>query len=160
VRFWIVGGEGNFDVQPLYRLASPLTERGILTFLGPYEDVHALLEQIDMLVLPSLSEGLPYILLEALAHKKPVVATSVGGTPEVIRHGHTGLLVPPRDSAALAQAIAQLLADPDAGRQLGERGQQLVLERFTIQQMLQSTEALYDELLRGAPMDGSPLPGV
>jgi glycosyltransferase involved in cell wall biosynthesis len=77
----------------------------------------------------------------------PVVATAVGGTPELVIDGETGLLVPPRDPAALAQAILTLLTDPGLAQRLGENGRLRVADQFTIRQMVQQTEQLYQRLL-------------
>ena len=90
-------------------------------FLGFRADAAAVLDQLDVLVLPSWIEGLPVIVLEAMAHAKPVIATPVGGTAELVADGETGLLVPPRDPERLAEAIRSLAADPELRRRLGAR---------------------------------------
>lgn len=116
--------------------------------LGFREDVGELLEELDVVALPSWTEGLPMSLLEAMAHGRPVVATPVGGTPEVVADGETGLLVPPRDPAALAAALRRLLDDPALRRRLGEAGRQRVAERFTASAMEDTILALYEEVAR------------
>lgn len=113
---------------------------------GFHEDVPALLESLDVVALPSWTEGLPVVLLEAMAHARPVVATPVGGTPELVVDGETGLLVPPRDPEALAAALRRLLEDPDLARRLGEAGRERVAERFTAGQQTRRILELYDEL--------------
>jgi glycosyltransferase involved in cell wall biosynthesis len=113
---------------------------------GFHEDVPALLESLDVVALPSWTEGLPVVLLEAMAHARPVVATPVGGTPELVVDGETGLLVPPRDPEALAAALRRLLEDPDLARRLGEAGRTRVAERFTAAAQARRILELYDEL--------------
>ncbi|HKU59002.1 MAG TPA: glycosyltransferase [Gaiellaceae bacterium] len=100
-------------------------------FAGYRADVPAVLAALDIVVLPSWIEGLPLVLLEAMAQAKPVVATDVGGTAELVAHNETGLLVAPRDPAALAAAIDELLADPDRARAMGEAGRRRVREQFS-----------------------------
>ena len=113
---------------------------------GFHEDVPGLLESLDVVALPSWTEGLPVVLLEAMAHARPVVATPVGGTPELVVDGETGLLVPPRDPEALAAALQRLLEDPDLARRLGEAGRTRVAERFTAAAQTRRILELYDEL--------------
>jgi glycosyltransferase involved in cell wall biosynthesis len=118
-----------------------------VTFTGYREDADQLLEEFDVFALPSWIEGLPMVVLEAMAHGKPVVATPVGGTPELVVEGETGLLVPARDAAALEQALARLLDDPDERRRLGEAGRARVERDFTAKAMVERVFALYDEAL-------------
>ena len=86
------------------------------------------------------------IVLEAMAHARPVVATPVGGTPEVVVDGETGLLVPPRNPAALADAIRRLLDDPDLAKRLGEAGRRRVEKLFSLESMTRRVLELYDEV--------------
>jgi glycosyltransferase involved in cell wall biosynthesis len=116
-------------------------------FLGRRDDIPALLAQCDVCVLPSLSEGLPLAVLEAMAAGKPVVACAVGGVPELVADGQTGLLVPPADPQALAAAIRGLLSDPVLARQLAAAGQARVLQDFSIGAMVARITAIYEELL-------------
>ena len=114
---------------------------------GFHDDVPALLETLDVVALPSWTEGLPIVLLEAMAHARPVVATTVGGTPELVADGETGFLVPPRDPEALTTALRRVLDDPDLGRRLGEAGRARVAERFSADEQAQRILAIYDELV-------------
>jgi glycosyltransferase involved in cell wall biosynthesis len=99
---------------------------------------------LDVKVLASYAnEGVPQSLLQALAMARPVVGTTVGGIPEVIVDGETGLLTPPRDTRALARAMGRLMTDPDLRREMGRRGRELVLERFSLEQMAAEIEAMY-----------------
>jgi glycosyltransferase involved in cell wall biosynthesis len=110
---------------------------------------------MDVKVLASYAnEGVPQSLLQALAMARPVVGATVGGIPEVIVEGETGLLVPPRDSRSLAQAMGRLMADPDFGRELGRRGRQLVVERFSLEMMAAEIETVYEVLLEGRRGEG------
>ncbi len=116
--------------------------------LGARADVPALLAASDLFLLPSRWEGVSVAILEAMAAGLPVVATAVGGTPEVVVEGQTGLLVPPQDPHALAGAILRLLDRPEAAARLGEAGSQRVAAHFTLAHMVAQTEALYADLLR------------
>jgi glycosyltransferase involved in cell wall biosynthesis len=150
VRFVIVG-EPNPNDRPYLDVLTGLAERlGIrdrVVFAGFRADVPALLACASVSVMPSLNEALSNVLLESMAAGAPLVATRVGGTPEAVRDGVTGLLVPPGDSAALARAIHRLLADPELAMRLGRGGRQLVRERFSMDAMVQATERLYHSLL-------------
>ena len=102
-----------------------------VVFAGYREDVPALLAGCDIFCLPSSAEGLPLVVLEAMVQAKPVVATSVGGTAELVVDGTTGALVPPADADALRVALAELLADPERARRLGEAGRTRVEREFS-----------------------------
>jgi len=116
-------------------------------FLGHRNDVADLLASCDLFVLPSLYEGLPLSLLEAMAAGKPVVATSVGGTPEAVLDGETGFLVPPRDPAPLVGAIHRLLADACLRRKMGLAGRLRVQRNFSTMQMVARVTQTYEKLL-------------
>ena len=118
-----------------------------VTFAGMRRDVPAILAQASVSVLPSLSEGLSNTLLESMAAGVPVVATRVGGNSEVVAHGETGFLVPPRDPAALAEGILTLLRDAGQARTFGEAGRRRVSQRFSLERMIRDTELVYEELL-------------
>jgi glycosyltransferase involved in cell wall biosynthesis len=118
-----------------------------IIFTGIRHDVQKILALLDLFVLPSLWEGLPVALLEAMAAGLPVVATAAGGTPEAVVDGTTGLLVPPRDPLALAKAITRLLNDPELRRQMGQAGQKRVIEHFSVERMVEQTQNLYEHLL-------------
>jgi len=115
--------------------------------LGERKDALDILAAADIFVLPSLWEGLPYVLVEAAALGKPIVAADIDGVREVIRNGATGILVPPRDPGALAAAIILLLKDPEFARQLGEAARTEIPPRFSVERMISETESLYLEVL-------------
>lgn len=115
-------------------------------FLGSRQEVPALLALMDLVVHPSLEEGLPNAVLEAMAAGKPVVAAAVGGNPEAVVHGETGLLVPPGDSQALSRAMLWLLEHPAEAARYGEAGRRRVGERFGLSPMLRQYEAAYERL--------------
>jgi glycosyltransferase involved in cell wall biosynthesis len=137
VRFVIVG-DGELRAE-LEREAPP----GRFLFTGEREDVPELLASFDLFALPSLFEGLCYAVIEAQAAGVPVVATPVGGVRENVVDGETGLVVPPSDPRALADAINRLLDDPREARRLADEAQRRVLERYSLTRMVEETLALY-----------------
>ena len=114
--------------------------------LGWRRDVRALLGALDVLVLTSLWEGLPRVVIEAMVARKPIVATRVDGTPEAVRDGENGLLADPHDVDGLAERVNRLIAAPAWARGLGERGREHVAE-FSAALILGKLETLYDDLL-------------
>ena len=120
----------------------------MVRFTGHRDDVPRLLAAADLLVLPSLYEGLPNVVLEAMRFGKPVVATAAPGTTEVVVDGQTGLLVPLRDPPALAQAIRTVVQDPDLARRSGRRRPARVESEFRAETMIDAYAALYEELAR------------
>jgi len=117
-------------------------------FAGYRDDAARVVAAADVFALPSWTEGLPLVVLEAMALGRPVVATPVGGTPELVVDEETGLLVPPRDVAALAAALTRVLGDGALGRRLGEAGRRRVAERFSAEATSREVLALYDEVAR------------
>lgn len=116
-------------------------------FEGMRDDVENALQGMDVFVLPSLSEGVSLTLLEAMAAELPVIATDVGGNPEVVTDGVTGFLVPSGDSVALCRALKALWAAPDRRRAFGEKGRERVLRDFDINETVRQYEKIYRELL-------------
>jgi len=142
----LLGGEG----QQRAALAAQVERLGLqsrVRLTGFVSDVPAFLGQTGIFVLPSRSEGLGLVLLEAMAAGRPVVATRVGGIPEVVVDGETGLLVPPDDPSALAAAVLRLLRDPDLALRMGEAGRRRVEALFSARKMAEETAALYEELM-------------
>jgi glycosyltransferase involved in cell wall biosynthesis len=112
--------------------------------------VHQLLETSDVLVLPSLNEGLPMVLLEAMAHARPVIATSVGSVCDAVEDEVAGLLVPPSSPDALAGALEKIMVEKELRLKLGNAGRQLVAERFTITRLNGQLEGLFGRLCSGS----------
>lgn len=136
-------------------------------FLGFREDVRSLMMAFDIVVLSSKEEGLGSVLLEAMSLGKPIAATAAGGIPEIVADGETGILAPPRDPQALAEAILRLLRDPRLRERLGSAARTAV-QRFSVNRMVESTERVYAEVLEGdggigdgaraSSASGTPLP--
>jgi glycosyltransferase involved in cell wall biosynthesis len=145
---YVFAGDGSHKAQ-LQRTVQRLRLEEDVSFVGFVRDVPKLVSSIDVLVLPSLYEGLGLAALEGMAAGKPVVATRVGGLVESIVDGETGFLVPPQDGVALADAIEKLVADPSMARAMGRKGAARVLSNFTIEQMASQNEAYYYALLDG-----------
>lgn len=146
MRFVIVG-EGDCRNE----LENEVRERGLqqsFQFLGFQKSTAGFLRSFDLFVLPSLSEGLSSAILTAMATSLPVVATNVGGIPELIRDGENGLLVPPADPDALARAIERLAMNPGERYRMGQAGRKLMEERFTLQRKILETEQLCVSLLQ------------
>jgi glycosyltransferase involved in cell wall biosynthesis len=119
----------------------------LVRLLGYRDDVDRLLDEADLAILPSYTEGLPNAVLEAMAHGLPVVATEVGGTASLVETG-AGILVPPRDPAALAEALWTMLCDPELRRRAGQEGRAVVEARYGVARMRDETLALFHELMR------------
>lgn len=135
-------GEGTLRSE-LERQVETAGLRGAVRFVGHQANVADWLALADLSVLPSFYEGLPLAAIESLAAGRPMVATAVDGTVEVVVDGETGLTVPPGDPAQLARAIRDLLGDPLLRQKLGRAGRAKVLERFTAEHQIERTEALY-----------------
>ena len=114
---------------------------------GFKQDLRPTLQSWDIFALPSLDEGLPISVLEAMAEGLPVVATSVGGLPELVEHGHTGYLLPPSDVVALTDCLRQLLVDRNLGQAMGTAGRKRALEHFAAAGMVPQIEAIYHSLI-------------
>ena len=142
----ILVGEGA-ERSSLEALGSELDLDNV-TFTGSTNDVRSYLQQADLFVLPSRSEGIPNALLEAMACGLPVVASAVGGIPDVVQDGESGLLVPPDDVPALAGAIGRLLADSDLRRQMGQKARQRVESDYSLQSTTNRHLELYREVTR------------
>ena len=127
----------------------------IVTFLGFRKDSQDLIATADLLVLPSVAEAFGLVLTEALFLGTPVVATRVGGIPEIVDDGVDGILVPPADSKALAQAIVALLNDPQLRQRLAGAGRDKVLAKFSFENMVRSYEAIYTNAAAGKQSSAS-----
>jgi L-malate glycosyltransferase len=147
-RFVIAGdasADGREYLVALKQRAEHLGRR--VLFIGHRFDVPAVLGSAAVSVMPSLNEALSNVLLESMAAGAPIVATRVGGTPEAIADGETGLLVPANDPKALSEAIARLLKDADLAAALGRAARRSAESGFTLSRMVATTEQLYRDLL-------------
>lgn len=142
-------GDGP-DRERLERRAAELGVIRDTLFLGYQEDVAPYYAAFDALVLPSANEGTPVSVIEALAAETPVVATRVGGVPDVVREGEEGFLVDAGDTGELAERLARLARDAKLRRRLGESGRERVLTRYAVDRLLDDIDRLYRELLRTA----------
>lgn len=143
----VIVGEVTFD-DTLEQLVRDLGVQDHLTLLGRRADMPEVLSAFELFVLSSHDEGMSNAVLEAMAMQLPVVATDVGGTGEVVRHGASGLLVPPKDPSALATGIATVLEDPERAQRMGALGREIVCERFSAQAMVRQMEDLYFEIAK------------
>jgi len=142
----LIAGEGPETVK-LQRSTERLGIGSSVQWLGYQEDLSNLYRQIAVLLIPSRSEGLPNVALEAMAHGVPVVATAVGGVPEIISDGHNGFLAPSEDVEGLASRVIQLLEDASLRRYLGHRGREDVASRFSPEARVQALAEIYHEVL-------------
>ncbi len=145
-RFLIVG-DGE-DRSRLEGLAAELGLGDRVRFLGWRRDLARVYADLDVVVLTSASEGSPVSLIEGMAAGRAIVATRVGGVPDLVEDGVTGALVPPEAPAALAAAVTRLLADPERRRALGKAGREHVLPRFGAERLVADIDRLYTGLLR------------
>jgi glycosyltransferase involved in cell wall biosynthesis len=141
----VFAGKGDLDVE-LRGEALQIGANGRVKFLGWRDDIDEIMPVLDIFVLPSLNEGMGRVLVEAMAAGKPVIASRVGGIPDLVKNEKTGLLVPPRDVPALADAILRLVNNPDKRRRMGGTGR-IFCRRFSLTEMIDKIDKLYDELL-------------
>jgi glycosyltransferase involved in cell wall biosynthesis len=144
---WLVGNGPRREI--LEQQVRDLGLAGRVKFMPVAKDIRHLYRQADVFVLSSVAEALPNVVLEAMAAGLPVVATRVGGLPEAVVPGDTGLLVSPRDVEGLAAALGSLLGDPETRRSLGRRGRQRVVEQFSFGAMVSRHEEVWARLLWG-----------
>jgi glycosyltransferase involved in cell wall biosynthesis len=142
----LMAGDGELRTE-LENFADEIGLRDKVKFLGLRKDIPALLAASDVFVLSSDWEGLPLVVIEAMAAGKPVVATAVGGVPELVADGVNGILVPPGDATALAHAMLRMASDPVAAQRLGVRGRKIARERFDTTAMARAYENLYRQEL-------------
>jgi len=149
---FVVGSEAGGAKGYAAHLARRAAALGIAPrtrFFGWVEDAAAACADFDVHVVPSRAEPFGLSTLEGMAHGHAVLATDAGGTPELVRHGVEGLLVPPGDPRALAAGLARLLDDPRLRARLGERARRRVRESFTLEAMLDAVEELYGRVAAG-----------
>ena len=151
VLFLMVGRDAGAMAAARDRIAKLGLEKHML-LPGPVADTAAIFAASTLAVHPSLEEGFPNAVLEAMAAGKAVVATRAGGIPEAVEDGRTGLLVPPADPGALASAILELLRNPARAEAMGRAGRERAREHFSIERMVAAVEENYLELLEGRPL--------
>ena len=144
---FVLAGDGPLEGS-IRRHAERYGLAGHFHLLGRRDDVPALLAVADLLVLPSRWEGMPNAVLEAMAAGRPAVAANVGGCPELIIDGQTGLLVPPENPDALAEAIRRLLSDATLAARMGQAARRRAEQEFSIEKMVRRNEELYDRFLK------------
>lgn len=146
IKFFIVG-EGELEEK----LIALVKEKGLedyFVFTGYRNDIPRMLSAFEILIMPSLFEGLSYATVEASAMGVPVIATAVGGMRHSVTHGKTGLLIPPADPEALAEAILWMVEHPEEASQMGLAGKRRFNELFTTQRMIKETEEAYNTLIK------------
>jgi glycosyltransferase involved in cell wall biosynthesis len=146
-------GEGD-QRAPLSELIAGLGRGDRIRLLGYRADTIDLYQAMDAFVLSSLREGLPNVLLEAMATEVPVVATRIAGVPKLVEHEVNGLLVEPGDIGGLAEGLRRLLIDADLRRSLATAGRRTVEESYSFEARMAKVRAIYEELLGGPPVQG------
>jgi glycosyltransferase involved in cell wall biosynthesis len=144
--WFAVIGDGELR-PPLEALARELGIAHRVVFTGFRNDTPAVYQALDLTALTSANEGLPVTVIESLSAGKPVVATRVGGVPELIQDGETGFIVQPNDPASIAEGLKKALANPGLTRNMGIEAQEMTIERYSSRRLLRDIEALYAQLL-------------
>lgn len=148
--YFIIVGEdfqGGIYINKLKNLSNKLNICDHIFFPGYRDDVKILMDAFDLFVLPSSAEGLPVVILEAMAAATPVIATSVGGNNEIVLDGETGTIIPPKDPEALARAIIYHLENPEISRRMGKKGYERVKKHFSRKKMVEETFKVYKDVL-------------
>ncbi|MDY0093273.1 MAG: glycosyltransferase family 4 protein [Candidatus Vecturithrix sp.] len=152
LKLWIVGKEPThsqgYYTEQLERYIKEAHLEPYVKWWGFRSDISEILDQLDILVLPSLQEPFGKIVIEAMAMKKPILATAVGGVPEIVVDGQTGLLIPPQDAEALRQALERLLLNRENWNIMGLAGRKRVEQMFSLELNVQLTEQVYKNLLQ------------
>lgn len=146
IKFLIVG-EGSL-VEELKERAKKNNIFDNILFTGKRRDIPEILASINIFVMPSIAEGFPNALLEAMAMGKPIVTTEVGGIPEIVKNGFNGLLVPPRDTVSLSKAIKELISNDRLAAKLGQAARDLVHDNLSIKAIAQKWQSLYLSILK------------
>jgi glycosyltransferase involved in cell wall biosynthesis len=142
----LVAGEGS-QRKNLVKKLLMLNIQDKVRLIGPLQNLTDFLRSLHVFVLPSLWEGFPNVLMEAMLMKIPILATSVGGVNELVIPGRTGYLVAPADSRALANALFHILSSPEEAQQQAERGHSFLRDNFPLSQTVHLTQSLYEKLL-------------
>jgi glycosyltransferase involved in cell wall biosynthesis len=142
----LIIGEGPSEEEIRKQIIDLKLEDSVF-LCGVRKDMMYVYRSIDYLVLPSLTEGLPYVLLEAMLFKVPVLATDVGGIPDIVKNGVTGYLVPPGDVQSLKNGMEKMLNNPEKTREMAEEGYKLVHEKYSARRMAKDYSRLYDSMI-------------
>jgi glycosyltransferase involved in cell wall biosynthesis len=142
----VIVGRGE-EESALRGLAARLAFRDSVFFLGHREDAATLMRDADCLVVPSLVEGMPFVIMEAMAASRPVIASRIYGIPEIVLDGKTGLLAEPGDVESLLGAMSTLCRNRDLGVGMGREGRRRVQEEFSLERMVRETQDLYEFVL-------------
>lgn len=140
-----IAGEGPHHEEIEEEIASRSLD-GRISLLGRVDDMPGLLARSDILVVPSFLEATPYVILEAMAAGRPVVASAIFGIPEQVENGVTGILVPPGEEASLATALLRISDEPGLAGKMGEAGRKRYEDRFTLNKSVEETVSVYEEL--------------
>lgn len=143
---FILGDGLDIEKKELNDLVSSNSLNHHVTFLGQTNDVSSWLDACDIFVQPSIEEAFGLVFIEAGAHKKPVVATNVGGIKEIIIENETGLLVPPKSPLELAKAISSIIKSPELNKKLSELGYNRIKNNFSISHMIDNYLLIFDQL--------------
>lgn len=141
-----LAGEGD-QLNYLKQLANEFKVNDKVTFLGVRNDLPDLLSAADSVLMPSLNEGFPRTAIEAMAASKPIIATNVGGTPEAIIDGETGILVPSKDIESMTSALINLVNDPELQTRLGTAGRKRAVQNYSVENYVSRLDGLYRQLL-------------
>jgi glycosyltransferase involved in cell wall biosynthesis len=141
-----LAGEGE-QFDHLKNLANELNVHEKVTFLGVRNDLPDLLSAADSILMPSLNEGFPRTAIEAMAAGKPIIATNVGGTPEAIIDGETGILVPSKDIESMTSALVNMVDNPEYQVQLGTAGRKRAVQNYSVENYVSRLDDLYRQLL-------------
>lgn len=144
---WLIAGKGPFD-EEFHRRVSELGCDDVVKFIGFRNDIPDLMSTADVFVLPSVAEAFGVVFAEAIYLGTPIVATKIGGIPEIVTDGVDGILIPPANSDAIAEAVADLINQPEKLKSLANSGKQKVIERFEFEDMTRKYEAVYEDLIK------------
>lgn len=145
---WLIAGKGGFEAE-FRQQVSELGCDDVIKFIGFRKDIPDLMSTADVFVLPSVAEAFGVVFAEAIYLGVPIVATKIGGIPEIVTDGVDGILIPPADSEAIAETVADLINLPEKLKLLANTGKQKVIERFEFEDMTRQYEAVYEDLMKG-----------
>ncbi|MDO8548706.1 MAG: glycosyltransferase family 4 protein, partial [Ignavibacteria bacterium] len=143
----LIAGTGELD-QYIRDFISKNNLNDSVHLLGFRDDINNIMRTIDLLVLPSLWEGFGIVLIEAMAAGKPCISTQISSMPEIVENNNSGIIIPPKDSAFLAEACIKIISNKELANKMGLEGKRIVNKRFTIRKMIDSYEEVFNKLLK------------